>query len=177
MKELINIQSQLNCPKTKRNSFGNYNYRSAEDIMNALKPLLKENNCTLIVTDSILLIGDRFYLKATATISNGTESAFAEGFAREDDEKKGMDKAQVTGSVSSYARKYALNGLFLIDDSKDIDAPLKQDDKKYKEWISGLQDINDTAELVKYYNENKDKIEADPKIKALFSSKKEKLSK
>ena len=175
MKELIEIQSKLNCPKNKRNTFGNYNYRSAEDILNSLKPLLKEANCSLIVSDELVLMGDRFYLKSTATISNEKESKYAVGFAREDDEKKGMDKAQVTGSVSSYARKYAFNGLFLIDDSKDIDAPVKQDEKKYKNWIDGLELINDVAELQKYYLENKAEIEFDPKIKALFSGKKQKL--
>ena len=118
---LIDIQGELKAPKTNYNKFGNYAYRSAEDILEALKPLLKKNNCTLILNDDIVLIGDRFYIKATATLSNEEGSITACGVAREDESKKGMDGAQITGSCSSYARKYALNGLFAIDDTKDPD--------------------------------------------------------
>lgn len=175
MKKLIKIQSNLNCPKVRRNAFGNYNYRSAEDIMNSLKPHLKENECTLILTDDIVLIGTRFYVKATATISDGENEKSCTAFAREDEDKKGMDKAQVTGSVSSYARKYALNGLFLIDDSKDSDAPLIQDEKKYKKWIDLLAKIETIEDLTNLFKENKDVIEADTKIMGLFSGKKNKL--
>ena len=107
---LINIQGELKAPKTNYNKFGNYAYRSAEDILEALKPILQKNNCILTLSDDIILIGNRFYIKAIATLSNEKESI------------KGMDGAQITGSCSSYARKYALNGLFAIDDTKDLDA-------------------------------------------------------
>lgn len=119
---LINIQGELKAPKTNYNKFGNYAYRSAEDILEALKPILQKNNCILTLSDDIILIGNRFYIKAIATLSNEKESITACAMAREDESKKGMDGAQITGSCSSYARKYALNGLFAIDDTKDSDA-------------------------------------------------------
>ena len=121
MKELINIQSELKAPKSQFNSFGKYHYRNAEDILEAVKPLLKKNNCHLTITDEIILIGDRYYVKATAEITNGTEVVVTSALAREEESKKGMDSAQITGATSSYARKYALNGLFCIDDTKDSD--------------------------------------------------------
>ena len=121
MKELINIQSELKAPKSQFNSFGKYHYRNAEDILEAVKPLLKKNNCHLTITDEIILIGDRYYVKATAEITNGTEIVVTSALAREEESKKGMDSAQITGATSSYARKYALNGLFCIDDTKDSD--------------------------------------------------------
>ena len=123
MKELVIIQAELNAPKNQRNTFGKYNYRSCEDIVEAVKPLLKKTECTLIITDSIVEVGGRVYVKATATITNkDNQSVFSDGFAREADQKKGMDPAQLTGATSSYARKYACNGLFCIDDNKDADA-------------------------------------------------------
>ena len=121
MKELINIQSELKAPKSQYNSFGKYQYRNAEDILEAVKPLLKKNNCHLTITDEIILIGDRYYVKATAEITNGTEVVVTSALAREEESTKGMDSAQLTGATSSYARKYALNGLFCIDDTKDSD--------------------------------------------------------
>ena len=121
MKELINIQSELKAPKSQYNSFGKYQYRNAEDILEAVKPLLKKNNCHLTITDEIILIGDRYYVKSTAEITNGTEVVMTSALAREEESKKGMDSAQLTGATSSYARKYALNGLFCIDDTKDSD--------------------------------------------------------
>ena len=119
MKELINIISELKAPKGQYNSFGKYRYRSCEDILEAVKPLLATNNVLLTITDDIVLIGDRFYVKATATVTNlEGASVSASALAREEDTKKGMDGSQVTGAASSYARKYALNGLFCIDDTK-----------------------------------------------------------
>lgn len=116
------VQLELKAPKGQRNSFGNYDYRSAEDILEAVKPVLADNNLTLLVDDEIVLIGDRYYVKATAAVFNEAgESVKATASAREAEDKKGMDSAQVTGATSSYARKYALNGLFAIDDSKDAD--------------------------------------------------------
>lgn len=122
MKELNIIQTQLNAPKNQRNNFGGYNYRSAEDILEALKPLLKETKCSLTISDDIVMVGERIYVKATATLKNATgEAETATAFAREEESKKGMDSSQLTGATSSYARKYALNGLFCIDDNKDFD--------------------------------------------------------
>ena len=123
MKELITIQSELKAPKTQVNKFGGYKYRKAEDILEAVKPLLAKQKCTLIITDDIVLVGNRIYVKATATIKNEKgECETSTGWAREEETKKGMDASQVTGASSSYARKYALNGLFAIDDNADSDA-------------------------------------------------------
>lgn len=116
------VQIELNAPKGQRNTFGNYDYRSAEDILESVKPLLAENNLTLIVRDSIVMVGDRYYVQATASVYDESgEGLSATAYAREAEDKKGMDSAQVTGATSSYARKYALNGLFAIDDAKDAD--------------------------------------------------------
>ncbi|HHQ8614135.1 TPA: ERF family protein [Escherichia coli] len=118
-KKLWTIQQTLNAPKSQHNNFGGYNYRSAEDILEAVKPLLQ--NITLTVSDEIVLIGERYYVKATATLSDGEDAIAVTAYAREEDNKKGMDASQLTGATSSYARKYALNGLFCIDDAKDAD--------------------------------------------------------
>lgn len=122
MKELISIQSELKAPKSQFNKFGGYKYRKAEDILEAVKPLLAKQKCTLIITDDVVLIGNRIYVKATATIKNEKgEYETTTGWAREEETKKGMDGSQITGASSSYARKYALNGLFAIDDNADSD--------------------------------------------------------
>ena len=122
--KLQGIQSSLKAPKGQTNKFGGYRYRSAEDILEALKPLLGEWGCSLVIQDEMVEVGGRVYVKATANlIDNETESVLStSAFAREAEAKKGMDDAQITGSASSYARKYALNGLFAIDDTKDPDA-------------------------------------------------------
>lgn len=123
MKELAIIQSKLKAPKGQKNTFGGYKYRSCEDILEAVKPLLRETLCTLTLNDEVVLMGDRFYIKATAIISNTeNEVATTTAFAREEETKKGMDASQITGAASSYARKYALCGLFAIDDGKDADS-------------------------------------------------------
>ena len=121
MKALQAIQSELKAPKNLYNSFGKYSYRSAESILEAVKPLLKKHGAQLTLSDEIIAVNERIYVKATASITDGTESVTTTAFAREPDEKKGMDGSQITGTASSYARKYALNGLFLIDDTKDAD--------------------------------------------------------
>lgn len=120
---LAYIQAKLKAPKTQFNKFGNYHYRKAEDILEAVKPLLAETKCTLTCSDELVQIGSRYYVKATATlifVENG-ESYETVAYAREEEEKKGMDGSQVTGASSSYARKYALNGLLCIDDNADSD--------------------------------------------------------
>lgn len=122
MKELIDIQNKLKAPKNLYNKYGGFYYRNAESILTAVKPLLEETGCLLVLTDDLVEVGGRVYVKATATFTAPDgKSVFVEAFAREPDTKKGMDEGQVTGASSSYARKYALNGLFLIDDVKDPD--------------------------------------------------------
>ena len=122
--KLSGIQGSLKAPKGQTNKFGGYNYRSAEDILNAVKPLLGEWGCSIVVSDEIQEVAGRVYVRATATLAdNDSEQAIAShAFAREAEAKKGMDEAQITGSASSYARKYALNGLLAIDDTRDPDA-------------------------------------------------------
>ena len=121
--KLSKIQNELKAPKGQKNKFGNYNYRSCEDILEAVKPLCFKNLATLVINDTIELIGDRYYIKATATLYDieTTEIISNNAYAREELTKKGMDGSQITGTASSYARKYALNGLFNIDDTKDAD--------------------------------------------------------
>ena len=121
MKALQAIQVELKAPKSLYNSFGKYHYRIAETILEAVKPLLAKHGAQLTLSDEIIAVNERIYVKATASITDGTESVTTTAFAREPDEKKGMDGSQITGTASSYARKYALNGLFLIDDTKDAD--------------------------------------------------------
>lgn len=121
IEKIVAIQSELKAPKGQYNSFGKYNYRSCEDILEGVKPLLAKHGLVLTIRDGIELIGDRYYVKATATITDGKEQLSTDAYARESLDKKGMDASQVTGATSSYARKYALNGLLAIDDTKDAD--------------------------------------------------------
>jgi hypothetical protein len=120
--KIVAIQGELKAPKNQYNSFGKYKYRSCEDILEALKPLLVKEGLLLTITDDIVMVGDRVYVKATVSVTDGEHTATNCAFAREEDTKKGMDGSQVTGASSSYARKYALNGMFCIDDTKDADA-------------------------------------------------------
>ena len=127
---LAQIQSELKAPKGQRNTFGKYNYRSCEDILEAVKPLLQERGLVILITDDIVQIGERYYVRATATIYDSEGSYISNSaLAREEGVKKGMDASQITGATSSYARKYALNGLFAIDDTKDADATNKGQDE------------------------------------------------
>ena len=119
--KLLAIQTKLKAPKGQYNSFGKYSYRSAEDILEAVKPLNAEQGVLLTITDEIKEVGGRIYVVATATVSDGTDELKVSAFAREPENKKGMDESQITGATSSYARKYALNGLYAIDDNKDAD--------------------------------------------------------
>ena len=118
---LNEVQAELRVPKGQWNDFGGFHYRSAEDILEAVKPLLYKRDMTLIMTDDAVMMGERHYIKATVTVYLGDQSVSVSAFAREPEQKKGMDESQLTGSASSYARKYALNGLLLIDDIKDAD--------------------------------------------------------
>ena len=121
--KLVDIQRKLKAPKGQYNSFGKYKYRSCEDILEAVKPLLAKEGCSLTISDEIVQVGERYYVKATATLVDieDKSSLTTSAYARESLDKKGQDESQVTGSTSSYARKYCLNGLFLIDDTKDSD--------------------------------------------------------
>lgn len=134
------IQHKLKAPKGQYNSFGKYNYRSCEDILEGVKPLLKEHDLALLIDDEIVQIGERYYVKATAKITDGREIVSATAYAREPDTKKGMDESQITGATSSYARKYALNALLCIDDTKDADTmdnskkPVQQTQETVYNW-------------------------------------------
>ena len=168
-KKLLNIQKELNVPKGQYNEFGGYSYRNAEDILNAIKPLLWENERTAFFRkDVIEQVGDRYYLVATfdfVDISTG-EKITVEARAREEEKKKGMDASQITGAASSYARKYALNGIFLIDDAKDADTNDYQkqqkqgaNTKQQKQYINDnqLQQIyNGINQLAQMTNQNPD---------------------
>lgn len=142
IEKIVAIQSELKAPKGQYNSFGKYNYRSCEDILEGVKPLLAKHGLVLTIQDGIELIGDRYYIKATATITDGKENVSTSAYARESLDKKGMDASQVTGATSSYARKYALNGLLCIDDTKDADTmdnskkPVQQTQETVYNWNS-----------------------------------------
>ena len=146
--KLNKIQTELKAPKGQYNQFGKYKYRNCEDILEALKPLLKETQTIIVINDRILSIEGRFYVEATATLydceSEQAMSISNTALAREEDSKKGMDGSQVTGASSSYARKYALNGLFAIDDTKDADSQ----DNREKESARRIQGINTDVEEV-----------------------------
>lgn len=150
------IQHRLKAPKNQTNKFGGYNYRSAEDILEAVKPLAHEVGATVNCSDEVLMVGDRFYVVATAILTTYEgEQVAVQGWAREQDERKGMDASQVTGSASSYARKYALSGLFAIDDEKDADAqePEQPKRKKAKKPDELAQAKRDLMDAVKEYAE------------------------
>ena len=146
---LVRIQGKLKAPKSQENKFGGFKYRSCSDILEAVKPLL--GKMYLVISDDLMMVGDRYYIKATAILSDGEESIRNNAFAREAAERKGMDASQITGAASSYARKYALNGLFAIDDTKDADVDVESsavakenllNGKEMKDIASILQDIN-----------------------------------
>ncbi len=157
MEILKKIQKELKAPKNQYNAFGKYKYRSCEDILEAVKPLL--NNATLVINDEMVVIGERYYIKATATLTEEDKSISATAYAREPEEKKGMDSAQITGATSSYARKYALNGLFLIDDTKDSDATNNGTSEKNVNNVykakQEAEKIKSLPELRKFYAKHK----------------------
>ena len=153
---LHEIQAELKAPKGQKNTFGNYKYRSCEDIIEAVKPILSKKGVSITLTDEMVMLGDRYYVKATARLTKG-DAVIGEsnGYAREQDTKKGMDEAQITGAASSYARKYALNGLLAIDDTKDADTLAPEDNEKpinhqvkdFKESIGAIKEGISTGEL------------------------------
>jgi len=185
MKRLIQIQQQLKAPKNQRNSFGGYNFRSCEDILEAVKPLLAKHNLALIINDEVtsidggfelkeqtekkakhLITSNRVYIKSTATIydEEGKEIAHSSALAREEETKTGMDTSQLTGATSSYARKYALNGLFAIDDNKDPDSTNKhgkeitQSESNDIDIIEGLKAADNVKNLEAYKEKYKSKV-------------------
>lgn len=174
--KLLKVQGELKAPKSQYNSFGKYNYRSCEDILEAVKPLLISNKLTLVVFDDVVLTGDRYYIRATARVTDIEDGKTVESvaYAREDETKKGMDLAQVTGSVSSYARKYALNGLFCIDDNKDSDTTNTHgkaaDKPKASNNTNEIKVINEAQLKRLYAIANKAGYDAD-KIKGMIKTK------
>lgn len=150
-KRVVKAQAEIKAPKGQRNTFGNYNYRSCEDILEAAKPVCATNGLLLTITDKLVLIGDRYYVEATARLidTDGAGALENTAYAREAKEKKGMDESQVTGTASSYARKYALNGLFCIDDTRDADTD------EYQRQERGLRDAE---EVLRRFNEPPKKI-------------------
>lgn len=181
--KLCEIQSELKVPKNQYNSFGNYSYRNCEDIQNAVKPILRNINAVLIVGDEMIQSGDRYYIKAVARLIDCETGEIIENtaYAREELSKKGMDAAQITGSTSSYARKYALNGLFCIDDNKDPDDASKglaETQKEEKKALTGdienlLKELARTGigvnQILANYNVSKIKDMTSPQVKdAMF---------
>lgn len=183
---LKNIQSELKCAKTLYNKFGGYSYRSAEAILESLKPLLTAYSCIITINDSIEMVGDRFYVKAVATLTNIEDgsSISTSAYAREDLSKKGQDASQVTGSTSSYARKYALNGLFCIDDNKDSDTTNvgKQPEKKetdenpiFDMACNDVRSAKTTEALKSIWNEYSS-LQSNQVFKALVNKRKAELN-
>ena len=177
MKELFNIQQVLKAPKNQRNTFGNYNYRSCEDILTAVKPYLNIHHCTLTISDDMVFAGERYYIKATATLTNEEgEQVSTTAYAREAKEKKGMDDSQITGTASSYARKYALNGLFAIDDTKDADALNTNKEYTQASWKAEIERCNTLDELQMVWRSHR-ALQGDPDFIAMKDQKKKELSK
>lgn len=148
LNKIVKIQSQLRAPKNQYNSFGKYNYRSQEDILEALKPLLEKEGVMQTITDHVRMIGDRYYIEASVSVRDVTsgEEMTVTAYAREPQSKKGMDESQVTGTASSYARKYALNGMWLIDDTKDADTDEHTYQQRSAKKSSPIQNKNDKQE-------------------------------
>lgn len=189
MKKLLLVQAQLVAPKNQLNAFGKYKYRNAEDILEAVKPLLLKHDCTLTISDDMVQVGDRYYIKSTCSFSDGENTKTVTAFARESLDFKGMSEAQITGATSSYARKYALNGLFLIDDNKDPDYyDNSQDDKTSKSKQSSTPETHatnqDYATTIKNASTMKEvediwykhtSLQGDPKFIEALRTRKEQL--
>ena len=173
MKRLIEIQKKLKAPKNQYNSFGKYKYRSCEDILEGVKPLLSELGLALVIHDNVQFVEGRFYVVAYASLydEEGKFIVSSTAYAREEETKKSMDGSQVTGAASSYARKYALNGLFAIDDTKDADATNTHDKEPKKEKLNdssiyiSLAKLTDLDLIKNFYEENKDKVNDPEKLR------------
>lgn len=192
---LAEIQAKLKAPKGQFNSFGKYHYRSAEDILEAVKKVVNPMGFSIVLTDQVKEIGGRIYVEAIASLFNGELEYSATGLAREEETKKGMDGSQITGAASSYARKYALNGLFAIDDTKDSDATNdhgksqesksqakgsipapSQFDIEFKELIADVKSVIAIGELKGIWEKLTDQAKANKEIQQLFNHKKAELS-
>lgn len=183
--KLLKIQTELKAPKNLHNSFGNYNYRNAESIYESVKPLLTTTKTILLMQDEIVQIGDRFYVKATATISDTEteEKISTSAFAREPIDKKGQDQSQITGSTSSFARKYALNGLFILDDTKDEDSDELRNEKNNKvakmQEVKPRQDVSVdyvTQAQLEIISKSSEKLDKETKIKLMKEFKVNKIA-
>lgn len=186
LEKLMNIQNELQAPKGQFNSFGKYNYRNCEDVLEAVKPLLMKYKCTLNITDEVIEKEGRFYIKATVSIKDieSTEVESTVAYAREEESKKGMDGSQVTGASSSYARKYALNGLFAIDDNKDSDSTNTHGKDKptnkgtdYKPVENKLSDAQVKRAYALAYKANVNKEQVDKQVMAKFKKNIQNLTK
>ena len=177
---LAEIQSMVKAPKGQFNSFGKYKYRCAEDILESVKPVINPMGFHIILTDEPIIVGDRNYIRATVTLSNGDQSYSASAVAREDESKKGMDSAQVSGTSSSYARKYALNGLFALDDTKDSDATNKNtnvlDKDTLNEWQMLINDCESIEYLRNLHSENLETIKKFTELQSMFTKRKSELT-
>lgn len=181
---LAEIQAKVKAPKGQFNSFGKYAYRSAEDILESVKQVVNPMGFSISISDSIVMVGDRFYVQATATLTNGKETYTATAFAREEESKKGMDGSQVTGASSSYARKYALNGLFALDDTKDSDATNthgkdapKPMSMNMQSWADGVNACQTIEQLTSLYKEKESIIVNNQEVINLFTARRLALTK
>lgn len=169
--KLAEIQALVKAPKSNFNSFGKYKYRSKEDILEAVKQVVNPLGFSITVNDELVLLGNRFYVKATAVLTDGKEKYEATGWARESESKKGMDESQITGASASYAGKYALGNLFALDDTRDQDALNDHSD----EWGDNIKACKTLAELTELYQQNKDQVDNDQRLKKLFAEQKTKV--
>lgn len=183
IQRLVRVQQELKAPKGQMNKFGGYKYRSAEDILEAVKPILGKLGLVLTLSDEPILVGDWHYIKATARVTLGSDYYETTAYAREAELKKGMDESQVTGTASSYARKYALNGLFAIDDTKDSDTDEVTEmtretiKKPTPEHVKELQELGGTLEkIAQYYKKDVDKL-TDGEVTKMIDRKKAILKK
>ncbi len=182
METLIKIQGELKAPKNQFNNFGKYKYRSCEDILEAVKPLCVKYNALLTISDKVSLIGSHAFVEATATFTHGEFTHSVSASARHAEDKKGMDDSQITGAASSYARKYALNGLFCIDDTKDADTqkPVVKTNKSTLEPAieesikNALNSCKTVVEITTIWNNNKE-LHADKTFISLLSNRKKVL--
>lgn len=182
MERLIAIQQELKATKDLYNGYGGYNYRSCESILEALKPLLLKHKLAIVIQDDLLNIGERYYVKAIVKLVDENKDVIVEttAFAREEESKKGMDGSQITGASSSYARKYALNGMFAIDDAKDSDSTNKHGKEELQQTPNDISNkinsISDIKELIKFFNANQKTINADKELFKQFKAKRELLA-
>lgn len=172
--KLAEIQAKVKAPKGQFNSFGKYNYRSAEDILEAVKQVVNPMGFSITLSDDLIFADGRFYVKSTAELTNGIETYSVSAFAREEETKKGMDSSQITGASSSYARKYALNGLFALDDTKDSDAT--NETKSFKFWDDEIKKCTSLIQLRDFFEANEQLIAHDKKVMNLLSNRKQQLT-